>query len=261
MVAQHRRRWANIEPTLGKRFVFAGMLCWCCVSADPASTQLWLNVLCLVTTSRGRMRLCPYPELKLARKSRAASPPPPATAKAEVTSALSPSVCISISHIMSVWSSLTDYSHNTLTPTTGRSETETQLVHDSVVQLVVRVLELLEIQGTGPGTLSINYRSAIDLYRPGRTNRLKVAKANKAGDVMFPVSCIGGLSRGEHVVSLDMKGCICHFAKWHIHLFISKATKFFAASTAKANCSNCSLVYWAATAVCFCKPVLCTSVL
>ena len=25
-----------------------------------------------------------------------------------------------------------------------------------------------------------------------------------------------------HFVSLDMKGCICHFAKWQIHPFISK---------------------------------------
>ena len=27
-----------------------------------------------------------------------------------------------------------------------------------------------------------------------------------------------------HVVPLDMKGCICHFAKWLIHPFISKGT-------------------------------------
>ena len=28
----------------------------------------------------------------------------------------------------------------------------------------------------------------------------------------------------HHIVPLDMKGCICHFAKWHIHPFISKGT-------------------------------------
>ena len=27
-----------------------------------------------------------------------------------------------------------------------------------------------------------------------------------------------------HFVPLDMKGCICHFAKWQIHPFISKGT-------------------------------------
>ena len=27
---------------------------------------------------------------------------------------------------------------------------------------------------------------------------------------------------GEKLVPSDMKGCICHFAKWHIHPFISK---------------------------------------
>ena len=27
-----------------------------------------------------------------------------------------------------------------------------------------------------------------------------------------------------YIVSLDMKGCICHFTKWQIHPFISKGT-------------------------------------
>ena len=26
----------------------------------------------------------------------------------------------------------------------------------------------------------------------------------------------------NHIVPLDMKGCICHFVKWQIHTFISK---------------------------------------
>ena len=30
-----------------------------------------------------------------------------------------------------------------------------------------------------------------------------------------------------HFVTLDMKGCICHFTKWHIHPFISKGTTLF----------------------------------
>ena len=29
---------------------------------------------------------------------------------------------------------------------------------------------------------------------------------------------------------LDIKGCICHFTKWQIHPFISKVTKWQAAS-------------------------------
>ena len=30
---------------------------------------------------------------------------------------------------------------------------------------------------------------------------------------------------GQSIVPLDMKGCICHFTKWQIHLFISKGTQ------------------------------------
>ena len=30
-----------------------------------------------------------------------------------------------------------------------------------------------------------------------------------------------------HFVTLDMKGCICHFTKWQIHPFISKGTILF----------------------------------
>ena len=31
----------------------------------------------------------------------------------------------------------------------------------------------------------------------------------------------------QHVVPLDMKGCICHLTKWQIHPFISKGTIYF----------------------------------
>ena len=31
---------------------------------------------------------------------------------------------------------------------------------------------------------------------------------------------------GHAISSLDMKGCICHCAKWQIHPFISKRTRF-----------------------------------
>ena len=34
--------------------------------------------------------------------------------------------------------------------------------------------------------------------------------------------------RQEHTVPLDMKGCICHLAKWQIHPFISKGTIYYA---------------------------------
>ena len=32
------------------------------------------------------------------------------------------------------------------------------------------------------------------------------------------------LTTHAHLVSLEMKGCICHFAKWQIHPLISKVT-------------------------------------
>ena len=31
---------------------------------------------------------------------------------------------------------------------------------------------------------------------------------------------------GTHIVPLEMKGCICHFAKWQIHPLISKGTVY-----------------------------------
>ena len=30
----------------------------------------------------------------------------------------------------------------------------------------------------------------------------------------------------QYIVTLDMKGCICHFTKWQIHPFISKGTNY-----------------------------------
>ena len=38
-----------------------------------------------------------------------------------------------------------------------------------------------------------------------------------------------------HIVPLDMKGCICHFAKWQIHPFISKGTICFDSYCANVN--------------------------
>ena len=35
--------------------------------------------------------------------------------------------------------------------------------------------------------------------------------------------CISVKSIGPYIVPLDMKGCICHFPKWQIHPFRSKA--------------------------------------
>ena len=32
------------------------------------------------------------------------------------------------------------------------------------------------------------------------------------------------LLKEPHIDTLDMQGCICHFAKWQIHPFISKET-------------------------------------
>ena len=67
MLGQRRRRWANTEPTLAERLVFAGtlifilpsqqtrdvgpMLVHCCaavVDREPTVNQHWANVLCLL---------------------------------------------------------------------------------------------------------------------------------------------------------------------------------------------------------------------
>ena len=40
---------------------------------------------------------------------------------------------------------------------------------------------------------------------------------------------------GEYIVPLGMKGCICHFAKWQIHPFISKGTIYGEALMAKGR--------------------------
>ena len=34
------------------------------------------------------------------------------------------------------------------------------------------------------------------------------------------------ITRRQHIFTLGMKGCFCHFVKWQIHPFISKGTKY-----------------------------------
>ena len=50
------------------------------------------------------------------------------------------------------------------------------------------------------------------------------------------IVCAAHFSRSIHrfccqlttyYVTLDMKGCICHFVKWQIHPFMSKGTKMY----------------------------------
>ena len=44
------------------------------------------------------------------------------------------------------------------------------------------------------------------------------------GDLYRPTTVNYVAWRIKSIVPLDMKGCICHFTKWQIHLFICKGT-------------------------------------
>ena len=59
----------------------------------------------------------------------------------------------------------------------------------------------------------------------GYTKRMKVNE-NKLLFSLSPEPNSSGLALSGvvYLVSLDMKGCICHFVKWQIHPFISKGT-------------------------------------